>query len=329
MGGMIGKAMVGAGQALATVGVEGFRAQLQEARDARLNEYQGARDDKLMAHQSREAQLGRDTTVSEGQKGRDAAKDLHAMTDTRIQSEGKATRDLQRELAASQESAANSRHRDTIGVQLAQLNSLNDQVALQPQADGKILMVKKDGTSKGFLQGPDGNDIIGPKNVSDSARLLIEGNNRIQAALAKDFAEATDPAVKKDLSDRMAQLQADNKRMAGMTDSAGAAAPATGSKWDDKSGQVTVNGVVIGSASNETDARKLVDNHKKGAGKKPAAAAAPRAMIAPLMTPPGAPAEDTEEGALGAASDAAQSGAYTGRATRKIVPPIVNDPNAY
>ncbi len=149
----------------------------------------------------------------------DHAERLHTQTDTRIREEGKATRQLQSDLAQSQERSANTRHGQSISIQMAQLKAVQDQVQLIPQADGTFQRVRKDGTSMGTLTDLSGNPVIGPKDVSASAKILVEGNNKIITALAKDAGEAIDPAAKKGIMDQIDQLKQENQRLLGVATS--------------------------------------------------------------------------------------------------------------
>lgn len=67
---IIKKAMAGAGDALVTAGLDSFRAQLQEARDARLNEYQTTRDTRQNEFTSGENARNREHTSTENAANR-------------------------------------------------------------------------------------------------------------------------------------------------------------------------------------------------------------------------------------------------------------------
>lgn len=217
----LSRGLSGAGGALEKAGFAAVQSSLDEARQKTLMElshqFQRAENQATREHQSSEAQLTRDQQASEGAASRQLSRDLATQTDTRIREEGSATRQLQRDLAQAQESAADRRHGASIGLQRAQLDATLNQVQLIPQADGTFQRVRKDGTSMGTLTDLAGNPITGPKDVSASAKILIDGNNKIIAALAKDLSDAVTPDSRKALQDQMTSLQNENKRLLGMT----------------------------------------------------------------------------------------------------------------
>lgn len=239
----------------ATLDIERVRAEIQADRDARLHEQAVSMQRDVIQLHAR--QLQKDDQDFRSRESREGRTHQETLQNNLLKH--------QKELAENLEKATNERHRQSLGVQYAQLKATQEQVSLVPQADGRILKVRKDGESAGYLSDQSGNVIQGPKNVSDGAKLLIEGNTRVMAALAKDAADALDENVRNQINQRIADLQNENKRLAGMSDgSEPNKAASKGARWDNESGNVILDGRVIGTAKSKAEAKKLADDHRAG-----------------------------------------------------------------
>src|SRR3990167_10725431 len=194
MAGIIRRALHGWAEAGEKGAFAILQSPLEEAPHTRLMEVQ-------QAFQSKESELNRSltreegaaqraVTTSEGAATREHQTGLATMTDTRIKEEGAATRQhqttenaatraLQKQLAEIQEKGASARHGASMSLQREQLQATLDQVQLLPQADGTFQRVKKDGTVVGTLTDLSGNPVQGPKDVTATTKLLVEGNNKI------------------------------------------------------------------------------------------------------------------------------------------------------
>lgn len=208
---------------------------LQKVRD----EAQAARDQRMQAFQAGENRLGRELTREEGAAGRDltrtegaagraATAEQGALTRTHQTNENAANRALQVKLHEITERGANARHGASIGMQKAQLEATLNQVTLMPQADGTFQKVKKDGTVLGLAMGPDGKPLQGPKDLSASTKLLVEGNNKIIAHLEDASAKSLDPKEKADIRQRVVELTKQNQEWLGIGKPGESAQPTPG-----------------------------------------------------------------------------------------------------
>jgi hypothetical protein len=214
-------------------------AALQDARDTKMEGFASAREERGYAHQDKTQTAAQEFTKSENALGRDFTK-----------SESKLDRDLRTALAKTSDATA----RAGIGVQMAQLQLAKDHVQLVPQADGTMWKMKPDGTTIGQVVDADGKPVVGPKDVSKSAQLLMEGNIKAMEMLK------TDIDMPQEEKNRMTKFYLQtNERLAGLTPGA---APTGQTGWDSTSGKVLMNGKEIGSAKTEAEARALVSNAK-------------------------------------------------------------------
>ena len=213
----------------AEVAMTSAKSSIEEARQTRLaelqNQFQVARDERQEGYA-----VGRETRVEDRAAARETRQETRADTRqqagfTHTETMQRATHRLQRDLAESHERAANTRHGQSIGIQLAQLRATQEQVTLIPQVDGTFQKVRKDGTVVGTLTDLAGNPVQGPKDVAASAKILVEGNTKIMAALAKDLSDAPpDSPQRKALQDQITGLQNENKRLLGVATPAAATA---------------------------------------------------------------------------------------------------------
>lgn len=208
---------------------------LQKVRD----EAQAARDQRMQAFQSGENALSRQLTRDEGaatrthQSAEGQANRAHTSTEagltrTHQSTENAANRAHQTQLHQLTERAANARHGASMGVQMAQLKAAQEQVTLMPQADGTFQKVKKDGTVLGLAMDPDGKPLQGPKDLSASTKLLVEGNNKIIAHLEDAAAKSLDPVEKRDIRQRVIELTKQNQDLLGLNKPGETAQPSAG-----------------------------------------------------------------------------------------------------
>jgi len=224
MAGLIGAALAGATEGFGT-GVAKAAGKWQE------HEFAKERDEILGRRQEALARMGMAHQSAEAEKTRTHQTGLAEMTNTRIQGEGSATRQLQRELAETQERGASARHGASTSIALAQLKATQEQVHLLPQADGTFQRVRKDGTVLGVAMDPTTNKpLVGPKDVAASTKILVETNGRIIAALAKDAGEATAGPAKDSILAQINSLKQENQRLLGIggTTAPSAATPEPG-----------------------------------------------------------------------------------------------------
>lgn len=176
-------------------------AQVQAARDQRLQEFQ---------QQSQQAGFAHADTA--------AAADRTFKTEL-YDKEQKAALDRQQQGFKHEEDLAAGRNK----LLQAQIDAHKSGFTLQPLADGRLLKVGKDGTTS-YLMDP--NDptkaLVGPKDVSSSSKMLVDGNNKIIEGLMK---QASDPMTQPDqramLNNQIEGLRSENKRLLGFVDAKG------------------------------------------------------------------------------------------------------------
>lgn len=227
MGFNLNRAMAGAGAAVADAGLLALRNELEQRRDQARMEWQSrentitrkhasAEAEKTRGHQAEQARLTRQHASSEAEKTRGHQAEQGRLSRQHATSEGEATRSLQRDLARQREGAASARHKQSIDLQMATLKAQKEKVSLVPQADGRILKMKQDGTAAGYVTGPDGKEIVGPKNVGETAKLIIDGNNKYIAALTQDLKTAVDEEEKSAIRSAIDNAHQQNQRLLGL-----------------------------------------------------------------------------------------------------------------
>jgi hypothetical protein len=212
MGFNLNRAMSGAGSAIADAALLSLRETLEMARDKARQEWASSESALNREHQSNLSQRQLDATAEQGRLTREHQSSEGNLTRQHQASEGKATRQLQLQIAEAHEKAAGSRHQASMGVQMAQLNALKEQVTLVPQADGTIMKMTKDGQTKGLVTGLDGKPVVGPKDVGAVTKLIIETNNKYLSALEQDMKTAVTPEEKDSIRAKMEEVR--NQSMA-------------------------------------------------------------------------------------------------------------------
>ena len=134
------------------------------------------------------------------------------------QTENILNRKLQRDLEASRETAAGNRHKQTIGVQMAQLKAAQEKVTLVPQADGSMMKMAPDGRNLGLFQDSEGKVVYGPKDIPKSTQLMMETNNKLIASLTAEMRIAESPEEKAVIRTQMEYYAAANAKLSGTAD---------------------------------------------------------------------------------------------------------------
>ena len=247
--GIIGTALAGAAEGAGTVAADMYSksalmdeaAAIQKLRDDRMNEFAAGESTKAQTHQeglvtrqieagAEQGRLTRDHLSKESGLTRSHASSEAGLTRMYSAAESQLGRSLQRELAELHERSADTRHKETtsiqragIGLQMAQLEEAKKQVQLVPQDDGRILKMKKDGESAGYVM-VDGKEFKG-KGISDVTKILMSGNERIIGVLETAMAatKGKEMMTAEEKSAELSQLQArithytnENKKLAGI-----------------------------------------------------------------------------------------------------------------
>lgn len=267
--------------------------EAQASRDAVLEQYQVKRADV-----AEERAVGREERTETRAVGREARGYQHAIDIAGqgrefTKTENELNRTLQRELEASREKATGERHRQTIGVQMAQLELAKKHTTLVPQADGSMIKMTPDGRSEGTLTDLSGNIVYGPKDIAKSSQLMMETNNKVLEGLKDEMRTAIGEEEKAAIRAKRDFYVEANRKLAGL-----ASEPKTGGRlvFDTTTKDVLRDGMKIGTAKDEADARR-----RYGAG---ATTAAPAATPTPARAEPPAvaatppPAPQTAEGIL-------------------------------
>lgn len=133
MGGILGKALSGAGAGAYEAGVMSYRDQILKARDERLAELQAQRDERQYAQQDALQKSSQDFQASQTDKQIAAQKDMentrygHDLT-ARGMTINAESSNLDKRLASEEK-----RHRESIGMQAATNSRLDRQLSLQEQ----------------------------------------------------------------------------------------------------------------------------------------------------------------------------------------------------
>lgn len=267
LAGIIGGAMQGAGEVgaayLTRSALQEEAAKAQELRDQRMNEFQAGQNALNREHTSAEAAATREHASGEAGKTRAHQSNESALTRQHSSAEAALSRDLQRQLQAASEKAANSRHAQSIGIQMATLKATQEQVQLVPQSDGRVLKVDKSGNSVGYLSDPvTGADVKG-KTISEVTTLLVKGNMEVIKALEVKAADPmSTPEERANLHKRIAEMNERNYTLLGEKNPQAAGNKNSG--WDTATGKVIVNGVEIGTAKTFREADALHQKFIKG-----------------------------------------------------------------
>lgn len=300
--GLIQGALQGLGESMQQFGNEALKMEIMSIRDQRLAELQAQRDDKLMSHQTAladkqiaahasESALGRDHQTALQATSLEHAARLASQAQAHMSSEAAAgrvhatgeaaaTRQLQRDLADKQERAANARHGASMAVQQKQVDIL----AKGAELDREIKQIQVKNLQRvDTLQ----NEF---RTTTDPARKSAI-KDEIQVLTGKDNDNFI-PVPIKDETGAITGYQIFDKKSGKFADGKSTdPARATGAKWDSGTGEVLLDGRVLGKASNETEARKLLSDARSAASKTP-------------KTPAPKPLASTEPRGLGAVLDA-------------------------
>src|SRR3990167_7589540 len=216
--GLIGGAFSGLGEGLMTgakmygdylskATLQEEEAKIQAQRDAVLARYSrsdleyseekaGERQGKGFGHAEKLQKGGFEHSETLQRQGFGHAETLQKGQQGFTQTENILNRKLQRDLEASRETAAGNRHKQTIGVQMAQLKAAQEKVTLVPQADGSMMKMAPDGRNLGLFQDSEGKVVYGPKDIPKSTQLMMETNNKLIANLTAEMRIAESPEEK-------------------------------------------------------------------------------------------------------------------------------------
>lgn len=194
--------------------------EAQRLRDERLQAFQTTENEKNRALTREEGAATRQLTRDEGAATRAHQSTEALLTREHQTAEAALTRETQRRLAEMHERGADRRHGASIALQREQLRATMESTALQPLPDGRIARVDKRGQVVGYLTDPaTGTELVGPKNISDGAKLLMTNNSTVIAALEKASAEpGTTSEQRADLTRTIERLRQENHRLAGVSD---------------------------------------------------------------------------------------------------------------
>lgn len=143
MTGILGKALAGAGSAMAVAGTMSFQDQLNAAREARLAQYQADRDERYFGQQTAMQERSIAATREEGKLNRDLTRETGAAQRALTREEGAATRGAQKELAEMHEAAATKRHGQSTALQAATNARLDKQLALAKTESEMNMSIKE------------------------------------------------------------------------------------------------------------------------------------------------------------------------------------------
>lgn len=274
--GLVGTALAGAAVGAGEVGKEGLEFAARSTLNDQLAEIQRMRDDRLEEFAKGREQRGYDQAREMQGAGFAHAEGMQAGQFAFTKAENQLMRDFQKSEHELNRTLQKDMHNDTIKVQMgqlgvaqAQLKLAQEAVTLQPLADGSYMKVGRDGKSQGQLSDLSGNVIYGTKDLTAGAQKMIDVYNTAIKGVEAELRTETDPEMKKVLRDRIDFYVAASAKLSGMnTPAAPGAAGKSG--WDNESGTVMLNGQAIGNAKNEQQARKMIDDAKKGATAAPA-----------------------------------------------------------
>lgn len=279
----------GLGQGAARVGTQWSDALHEKAKQeaAALREENLARLQNQFAGERQQAGFAHDETMQAGSFRH--AETLQTARQAFEAEQNSLQRGLSREQIASQEkvSAANN----ATALQVARIGG-----SVQQDKDGTMLFIDREGNTRTLRDPRDpSKPLVGFKDLTPASKAYADVIKAQLTGLDREELSAAtmgDQAASAKITERRARLNADllNVLTSGITE-AGKSAPAPSGKtgWDSTSGKVYASGQEVGTARNEAEARKMVDEayFKYGAQKQQQRSATPQVTLSAPTGPAG------------------------------------------